>query len=507
VFFLTPAFATWLLDDHTFVQKALTQLYQHIIKSDQFPNVKVHALCAVVDKLPTPQHIKNVEDIVNAEVPTWRRSREPPVWDTGHEGMAYVTLDLSDSVSLSQPAADEAGSISFLTSEGSEGRKTYNTLRLPLANTIFQTGLPTTMTHYTFENAKETGGLTLRAKENLTHHGLKLRYQKATTVSSSAFAIPLIPLCFPRSVRASMGNILRQISDGTPANQSQPASQELESLVPQFHKSRGEPSQAIAVWALVIPEALQQTLRQKSWNFLKKLRSKEDSGIHENSSVSDYWEPLWRSNPAMWNELVWNAIKSGAHLHRVLSGGGGWGKKAGLLSLDPVITSTESESSASQKFSDQLDGPGDLSSALHPVAHPGDAIQFFVSPPELNRDLGKIDLDLVKQNELKNLALPWQWELGTIPSTIDALRASSWQHNPSDAKEVFVFRNSFGALSEGGMSFKRYRGSESHDPMSVVGGTKIDVPFSRFCSVDFPAEKKEGVGGNHCEDQENYIQI
>jgi hypothetical protein len=494
VFFLTPTFATWLLDDQTFVQNALTKLYQNVIKSDQFPNVKVHALCAVVDKLPTPQYIQSSGENANAENPTWRRAREPPVWDTGHEGMAYASLDLSDSVSLPQPAADEAGSISFLTSEGSEGRRNCTTLRLPLANTIFQTGLPTTMTHYTFENAKETSGFTLRAKENLTHHGLKLLHQKATTMSSSTLAIPLIPLCFPRPVRASMGNILRQISDGTPANQNQPASQELESLVPQFHKSRGEPSQAMAVWALVIPEALQQALRQKTRNILKKLRGKE------NSSVSNYWEPLWRSNPVMWNELVWNAIKSGARLHRVLSGGGGWGKKAGLLSLDPVITSTESESSASQKFSDQLDGPGDLSSALHPVAHPGDAVQFFVSPPELDRNLGKIDLDLAKQNELKNSSLPWQCDFGTIPSTIDALQATSWQHNPSDSNEVFVFRNSFGALAEGGMSVRRYRWSESHDSMSVVGGTKVDVPFSRFYSVDFPVEKKEGVGGNHCED-------
>jgi hypothetical protein len=303
---------------------------------------------------------------------------------------------------------------------------------------------------------------------------------------------------------ASMGNILRQISDGTPANQSQPASQELESLVPQFHKSRGEPPQAIAVWALVIPQALQLSLKVKTKYFLKKLRGKENSGINKQSSASHdweaLWEALWRSNPTMWTDLVTNAIKKGARLHRVLSGGGGWGKKAGLLSLDPVITSIESESSASQKFSDQLDGPGDLSSALHPVAHPGDAIQFFVSPPEPNRDAGKINLDTAKQNESESASSPWRWEVGTIPSTIDALQASSWQHNNADSEEVLVFRDCFGALAEGGMSFKRHLHIGSRDLVSVVGGTKIDVPFSRFCSVDFPIEKKEGVGGNHCED-------
>jgi hypothetical protein len=504
VFFLTPAFATWLLDDHAFVKSALTRLYQHVAKAHEFPELKVHALCAVVDKLPTPQYITNFGEIAkveNAGAPAMRRTREPPVWDIGHEGMAYATFESSDFVPLPQVAADEAGSISFITSEGPEEHGTFgDTLRLPLANTIFQTGLPTTMTHFIYENVKEASGLTLKTKENLNHHGLRLFRQKTTTITSTALAIPLIPLCFPRSVMASMGNILRQISDGTPTNQSQPASQELESLVPRFHKSRGEPPQAIVVWALVIPQALQSSLKSKTQNLLKKLRTKEDSGIDKQSSASQVWEALWRSDPVMWNELVTNAIKKGARLHRVLSGGGGWGKKAGLLSLDPVITSTESESSASQKFSDQLDGPGDLSSALHPVAHPGDAIQFFVSPPEPNRDVGKINLDTAKQNELESASSPWQWEVGTIPSTIDALQASSWQHNDADSKEVFVFRDCFGALAEGGMSFKRHLHTVSRDSVSVVGGTKIDVPFSRFCSVDFPIEKKEGVGGNHYED-------
>ncbi|KAF2789486.1 hypothetical protein K505DRAFT_328217 [Melanomma pulvis-pyrius CBS 109.77] len=495
VFFLTPAFATWLLDDRTFVHKALSQLYQEFIKTTRSPDVEIHALCAVVDKLPTPQYIENFSQIkhVGAIKDTaLRRTRAPPTWDVGHEGMAYTTLRFSDSVQSPQPAADAGGSISFLTSEGSEKEGFYgNTLRLPLANTVFQTGSPTTMTHSTWKRVKETRELTLESKENLTHHGIRLYRQKSTSASASAIAIPLVPLCFPRIVEASMGNILRQISKPG-QTEPMPASQELESLVPQYHKSRGEPPQAISVWALLIPKETLRFVLRETRRILKGTHGK--NGIDDSSPTSDVWEALWKNNPTIWSELVPLALTKGARLHRVLSGGGGWGKKAGLLSLDPAVTSTESESSTSQKFSDRLDGPGDLSSALHPVAHPGDSIQFFVSPKAPSGYAGDSNAITGKLKELTSLPAPWRWELGTIPSTIDSIQASSWQHDASESKDMFVFRNSFGALAEGGMYLKRQFHLEMRDSLSVVGGTKVDVPFSRFSSVDFVVDKKGAVG-------------
>lgn len=63
-----------------------------------------------------------------------------------------------------------------------------------------------------------------------------------------------------------------------------------------------------------------------------------------------------------------------------MSGGGGWGKKQGLLSLDPETKYSPSEEddldSFIQSFSSQHDG-----GVLGGVVAPGSYVQYLVSPP------------------------------------------------------------------------------------------------------------------------------
>lgn len=69
------------------------------------------------------------------------------------------------------------------------------------------------------------------------------------------------------------------------------------------------------------------------------------------------------------------------HAHLV-SGGGEWGAKAGLLSLDPQIEyerPSEAESLQSFQSAFQGDAQGDVQAA-DAVAKPGDMVQFFVEP-------------------------------------------------------------------------------------------------------------------------------
>ncbi|KAF2709947.1 hypothetical protein K504DRAFT_466396 [Pleomassaria siparia CBS 279.74] len=491
LFLLTPAFATWLLDDRTFLNKAVARLFDSIPKTTPSTSLKdVHVLCAVVDKLPTPQPVGTTEDAV------LRRIQNTLTRDLGHEGLAYATLRFADSLLLPHVATDEAGSISFLTSKAPNDNDAYTeTLRLPLANTVFQTGSPHTMIMTKWHRGK-TGSLVLHSKQNITHHGIVLFQKDSHVQSISALTIPLIPLCYPRLVMASMGNILRQIAG--PQNEAVPASQNLERLVPKYLESRGESSQTLPVWALVIPKKALNSANLSTRKLLRLVR--EENRTDGSSSSFDSFKALWRSDPSKFNNLVMKSIEKGSRLHRVLSGGGGWGKKAGLLSLDPAISSTETESSISQKFSEELDGPGDLSSALHPVVHPEDSIQFFVSP-----SVQQVDGDIPgstssKLRELTEMSAPWKFEFGTIPSTIDALQSNSWQHNDSPASQVFVFPHSFGALAEGGMALRRNIGlaATSLDSVSVVGGTKIDVPFSRFCSVDLKKRRSVGLDEGVC---------
>lgn len=74
------------------------------------------------------------------------------------------------------------------------------------------------------------------------------------------------------------------------------------------------------------------------------------------------------------------------HVHLV-SGGGEWGAKAGLLSLDPQIE-YDSPSEAESLESFQSSFQGDVKAA-GAIAKPGDIIQFFVEPaPEDTDDHG-----------------------------------------------------------------------------------------------------------------------
>ncbi|EAT81992.2 hypothetical protein SNOG_10598 [Parastagonospora nodorum SN15] len=276
-------------------------------------------------------------------------------------------------------------------------------------------------------------------------------------------------------VEGGMGNIIRRIIDDE--GQSVTAASELEKVVPRFFKARGEPAQPTTAWALVMRGRQKRNKDIKTKRILGKniLKSEKGKNMHE-----ALWDRLWQSNPPQWSTYVSTAIAEGASLHRVLSGGGGWGKKAGLLSLDPVPVSEEVPIRMEDATSG-FEGPGDFSTALTPVVRDGDAIQFFIAPAPAS----EVDGDKALEN-LKSL--PKQrapgWELGVIPSTVDSFPGGSWQHVGADSEYIAVFRNSFGALSEGGLTLTRRRGQNRRDPLYPFGTTTIDAPYSRLWSVE-----------------------
>jgi hypothetical protein len=302
----------------------------------------------------------------------------------------------------------------------------------------------------------------------------------ATTELEPALATPLVPLTFPRTVDGHMGNILRQVvGEG---GESMQASNELEHAVPAFFKARGELVQSTLAWALVIPKELTDLVAN---------RTREAITQHATNEVTD-WEPLWnkywsndsiKGNSIQGPSIVDWALLHGARLHRVLSGGGGWGKKAGLLSLDPgplpALDSTKS-SDTGAAFADEAD----FTSALRTVVNKGDSIQFFVSPTA-SSDAKIKDLEALKQSQVLSADSAWDWEFGVVPSTIDSIPGGSWQHASVESDEVVVFRDTFGALAEKGLTWCR------RDPVSGPRikpvPTTIDVPFSRFAAYTRPA--------------------
>lgn len=408
-----------------------------------------------------------------------RRSTEPPAGESGYEGIAFMTLPATASVPSNSPRSPDKGAIDFTFSRRDVMKKPHrDTWRLPLANTVFQTGSPTTMyyTNWTMDPRKKF--VHLEEKVDVTHHGVSVGIASSGTGSgqmSSVLSIPLLPLTYPRPVEGCMGNIIRRVIG--PGGESVTASSELEKVVPQFFKARGEPAQPTTAWALVIPKRKANYLQSRTRRLLTNRIFKKEKGTNIEDKL---WDRLWQAQPTAWNTLVSTALAEGARLHRVLSGGGGWGKKAGLLSLDPVPVSEEVPIRMEDATSG-FDGPGDFSAALTPVVQDGDAIQFFISPTPPPQVESNMALD-----ELK--AIPKQrtlgWELGIIPSTMDSMPGGSWQHVVSDSEYVAVFKNSFGALSEGGITLTRSRSESQTAPLVTFATTTIDVPHSRFWSVE-----------------------
>ncbi|RPA93817.1 hypothetical protein L873DRAFT_1830598 [Choiromyces venosus 120613-1] len=237
---------------------------------------------------------------------------------------------------------------------------------LPLANTLFHTGLRTTIAHapvkeneipVTIEAAE---GVSPKEVEEFAHAQqdiketweelgelIKLVGQRSGIVPSTKeyekdcvdiilpsshipteakvdAHLPLKQLTFARRIEAGMGNILKQTS--TEAGSLQGASRELEKAVLDYTSDPSTPPlpAKLSIFARLTPHS---------------------PTAHENLFTAP-----------------------GARIHRVLSGGGGWGSKAGLLSLDPQSETQVQEFAKNFEF-----GQGEG------IVRVGEYVQFFVA--------------------------------------------------------------------------------------------------------------------------------
>jgi hypothetical protein len=460
------------------------------VKATKLDGLRIQALCAVVDKLPAheafPTNVSNEDKLL-------RRATKPPTAGTGFEGIAYALLPAHASVPSSELTPSDNGAIDFIIAEHSAREGLLrDTLRFPLANTVFQTGSPTTMFLSQWDILSDEKKLKLVSKTKVTHHGIRLVNSTQSEHASSVLNVPLIPLTVPRVVEGCMGNIIRRIVDSE--GKGMQASAELENVVPRFFRSRGQPAQATVAWALVIPQELKDRMNGRTEELLSRLPTETEGGEVKKDEV---WEVLWRSDPPVWNTLVSKALAEGARLHRVLSGGGGWGKKAGLLSLDPVPFNEAREPSG-KDFTPMINDPEDFESTLTPVVRDGDSIQFFITPKS---DLAAAAKKFDSAEQLKSIrprgsnSKRISLELGTIPSTVDSIPGDSWQHGLCIKTSIVSFEGSFGALTEGGLTLTQHL-KKRGDGARSVSTTTVDVPFTRFWAAKNPLEKMEKRGSD-----------
>ncbi|KAJ4308438.1 hypothetical protein N0V94_009356 [Neodidymelliopsis sp. IMI 364377] len=503
VILVTPSFASWLLDDSLFLDKALAKLYKNMAashKNTNPPQPLVRAICAVVDKLPAARPLQIGPAISNHFT---ARSLTPPVNEAGFEGIAYLTLPAKAEAATSLTMSDDTACIDFTAHTHTSRKGMYShRVRVPLANTVFQTGEPSTMINSTWEWSPDLGALKSTTRKHLKAAIINLstpapspqRLLKSPNTKvrdlpqdASALSIPLVPLTLPRQVDGHMGNIIRGLIG--PDGNKMTASTELEKVVPQYFTARGEPAQATSAWALVVRESDVGDANKRTMQILHQSwpGSYTESNVQD---TEDHWQALWQKHPPAWNKDVQRALAAGGRLHKVLSGGGGWGKKAGLLSLDPVPVGALVKQTAKDVEEDTFDSVGEFSTALKPVVQDGDSIQFFISPTVPQGD-NVSTFEQLKVLEGFTKQHVWSWEFGVVPSTVDSIPGGSWQHTAAASEDIVAFRGSFGALTEGGLTLmrglKEDRTTARHENL---GTTTIDVPFSRWSAVRMFAKAK-----------------
>ncbi|KAI7162305.1 FAD dependent oxidoreductase [Hortaea werneckii] len=450
---LTPSYASDALNSDLPLS-VLKRLNDQDLGNLSWP---LDVVTAVVDRIPSKKDLKG-----------------------GREGLAYMLqhnsepLDTAAQTPLS-PSAQKPGSISFELPSNTE-RPQHYTVQLPLAHTVFFSGMVSTLVHsrYTSEN----GTPVVQSQKNLERETLCVPLDsKYNTFHQN---VPLIPLTPLRTVRHHMGNIIRTLSTptgpGAPTNEAsteQAASTELEAAVTGYFEAKNIPPEPVNVWAVIVPGAFDKLARadfmiQKSVRRLTK------------EAITKFWkgEDSFKST----NFYLMNSMRvNGARLVKVLSGGGGWGKKAGLLSLDPdsMYSNRELRSDDGWKFNfeDESEDAAEKQQkeALGEIVKEGEQIMFMLGPVD-NSYQDKRAQESVDQADRAAL-------FGVIPSSIDTIPTEQKDSKSVDA--VSLEQNFFGALSEGGMAVT-IRQPEKPDLQS-----KVDVPYGHIRLTETVSDGEE----------------
>lgn len=448
--FLTPAFAQHALD---------TNLPIHVMQ--RFSELGVvskplDAVVAVVDRLPAPKCAS-----------------------AGVEGLAYAFLSnpnaplpVSSQIPLNM-SAQKPGSLSFAMRLV---QRSYTT-QLPLAQTTFTNGLPSTLIHTHYDFVVATGSLHEISTKRLESQMLPIPFDNAK--QRLKYAMPFIPLTPFRKVMSSMGNIVRKLSPHSfaqeehfgldPEYEPEPssflsASQELETAVSNYFELLDIPPRSVQVWALILPNT-------KRWSLTAGKELPPALLDIDRQVLEALWtDPHWEGR---WHVRILDLIDKGCRLARVLSGGGGWGKKAGLLSLDPDTGYSTRDLRRDQgwefQFADEYTDEAvadQQRQALGEIVKPGEHVMFFLAPETPHASL----FDDMRYKDGSDRSVTF----GVIPSSIDEVVETAPRDTERSEHVSFTdhhHRDTFGMLSEGGMAVTRMHGHQYEIQ------TKMDIPF------------------------------
>ena len=352
----------------------------------------------------------------------------PDLWsprDTPHE---RETMTIQQRCTLSFSLPPSPGVRTQLSDKSASQPLVKRMLQLPVANTLFQNGRTSTLFAQKWE---------IKSREESTpeHLSSKRTWLPQQTIDMGSIFIDegmriqldhfvhshLTPITPARTITAAVGNIVRRISGDDALADAPPASEELERAISTAIQQGQIPARQAGVWALIRPQryaALDQAARLQ--------------------------RPV--------RDMIGYAILSGARLHKVLSGGGGWGEKHGLLALDPDSDYSHHHRAFEPSFGDDQDAEAERRGALGEVAKQGDNITFYVyrSPSDTKPSSSYAT---VSGNSSQPATATLNF--GSLPSTVDAMpEVDSTEAEAHAQSELMVEEDHFGMLSEQGMSLE-----------------------------------------------------
>ena len=353
------------------------------------------------------------------------RAAAPDLWSLKDMSNERETMTIQQRCTLSFSLPPSPGMRTQISDKSTSQPLVERMLQLPVANTVFQNGRTSTLFAQKWVvsfRAESTSEHMSSEKTWLPHQTVHMdtifadegkRLQLDTLLHSR-----LLPITPARTVKATVGNIVRKISGDDASAEGAPASEELERAISTAIEQGQISAQHPGVWALVRPQRYAALDRPAQFQ----------------SNIRD---------------MTGYAVLSGARLHKVLSGGGGWGEKHGLLALDPDSDYSRQHPASGPSFGDEQDAKAENYGALREVARLGDVITFYVysSPSDASRT---------------DLYAPAFWSssrgvtatliFGSLPSTMDAMDTTEVEDDSEPG--LIVEENNFGMLSEQGISLE-----------------------------------------------------
>ncbi|KAK3337130.1 hypothetical protein B0T19DRAFT_411586 [Cercophora scortea] len=338
-------YASWL-DDDAFVSRLLAPL-RDAASQDTSPATELSILSAVVDGVPqnevgsprSGEGIAILRGSLDALLPGLWKTAESQLSSDGGGGGAQPSIEFHV-----PPIRDDSRPLQ---------------VTVPLANTIFNTG----RSHTLFASRWQIGPGAQPRLVALVEKSSQVIVPGKLSAGASSVAVPLVPVTEARKIVTGLGNILRQVEiDGKPT----PASKELEAVIPMLLQARAkesgeQPTGPTGVWALIYPEHV-----ATSEKLQRVLQLSTSSSSQERKKAREV------------SECISKLLAAGCHIRRVLSGGGGWGLKQGLLSLDPQTRYSTPDQEDVESFIRSFNGEDSGAG----IVTPGSYVQFLVAPSQ-----------------------------------------------------------------------------------------------------------------------------